>query len=349
MTAAVTQSEAHLLMLARCAVGQVPTVDVLRLLASSVTPPSTLGPTARRLLADTLGRGTVLALARQGGWREGPGGRLWERRPAPALHFSGSMVRLFQWLLRTPLGDPGAAPLALTEPLTLGESVVVTLLLDALRGTGWESVLARQAVVRSSPLVVLAHLGELSRTAPLEPLPHLEVAQLAVAIEGLRGLFKRSWVAAERAKHEVTDPAVLLRMGEAQARVLASYLDAVDVAGQRGLATFLVDAAAEWLDGVTSADDLVRGLSPEAPLRERSAARKAAGALLRALTRLREWDREHRGVRFIDDGYDEAQALVRAWECLGEQRFEQAAAIVRQLDAIPAAEAPTDPVATITA
>ena len=335
MTATVSQSEAQLLLLARSAVGLVPTVDVMRLLAGSSTPPATLGPTARRLLADTLGRGTVLALARHGGWCQCEGGRLWERHAPPPLDFTGSVVRLFQWLIRTPLGDADAAPFATKAPLTLAESIVVTLLLDQLRGTGWDMVLARQPPLRASPLVVLAHVVELSRAAPLERIPTLKALELDVAVDGLRGLLARSWVAGERAKRDVADPVVLRRIGHAQGEVLGGFLSSIDEAGRRGLAGFLVDAGVEWFRTPRSADDLVRSLSADTPLRDRSEARKAAAAFLRSLGTVREWDQQHRAIRFIDDGYETAQALVRDWERLGEPGFQQASSIVAQLDALP--------------
>ena len=343
MTAAVTQSEAQLLLLARSAVGLVPTTDVMRLLTGSVTPPAMLGPTARRLLADTLGRGTVLALARHGGWRQGLGGRAWERHGPPSLRFTGSIVRLFQWLLRTPLGDVDAAPLATRGPLTLGESIVATLLLDQLRDTGWDIVLARQAPLRAAPLVVLAHVTELARQGPLEGPLAFDVVELGVAIDGLGALLSRSWAAGERKKRDMTDAGVLRRIGEAQRAVLDGFLVAVDQAGQRDLGTFLIDAGVEWLRTARSAEELVRSLSHEASLRERSEARKAAGAFLRALGRLREWDQQHRSVRFIDDGYEMAQHLVRDWERLGERGFATAAEFATQLDALPSEPRPAPP------
>ena len=73
----------------------------------------------------------------------------------------------------------------------------------------------------------------------------------------------------------------------------------------------------------------------DAPLRERTEARRRAAAMLRSLGRLREWDQQHRSVRFIDDGYALAQRLVVDWERLGERGFTRAAHLVTELDAIP--------------
>jgi hypothetical protein len=82
-------------------------------------------------------------------------------------------------------------------------------------------------------------------------------------------------------------------------------------------------------------DDFTRSMSLDAPLRERTDARRRSAALMRALAILRAWDQEHRSVRFIDDGYDLAQRLVADWERLGERGFSKAAELVAELDAIP--------------
>jgi hypothetical protein len=116
---------------------------------------------------------------------------------------------------------------------------------------------------------------------------------------------------------------------------LDAWLDAIDAAGQRPLAGFLVDAAVEWLRIPRGGEELVRSLSSDTSLRELSLARRRAGAFLRTLRRLRTWDREHREVRFIDDGYEVAQDLVSDWERLGNAGFDAAQAQVASLDALP--------------
>ncbi len=334
MTAAVTQEEANLLTVARTAVGLIPPSDVMRLIVTSVSPPQKLGPTARRLLSDTLSRGAVLGLVRHGGWRAEPGGRLWDRYPPLPLAFTPNSVRLLQWLLRTPLGELDVQPLVIHGAFTLAEQVLVTTLLDALRGTGCEGALAKQAAVRESPLAVLAHAAELARAEPLEAVPAFDPQVLALPIEGLRSLLTRSWVAAEKGKHDIDQPATLRRMGDAQGRVLDAFLTAVEAVPTRPLASFLIDAAADWFRVPRTVDDLLRSLSTDAPLRERVDARRHAGAFLRRLERLRAWDQEHRSIRFIDDYYDVAQALVRAWERLGETGFASAAQLVAELDSL---------------
>jgi hypothetical protein len=58
-------------------------------------------------------------------------------------------------------------------------------------------------------------------------------------------------------------------------------------------------------------------LDPATPLSVRAAARPSAGALLRAVVRWTAWDQQHRGVRFIDDGYAASQLLLTRFEALG--------------------------------
>ena len=68
MTLVMTRAETNVLTLARVAVGAIPASDVMRLLVSGVSAPTKMGPTSREALSTTLSQGTVLALARQGGW-----------------------------------------------------------------------------------------------------------------------------------------------------------------------------------------------------------------------------------------------------------------------------------------
>lgn len=335
MSITVTRAEGYVLTIARVAVGVIPPMDAMRLLVTSITPPAKLGPTAREALGDTLSRGAVLSLAKQGGWlKDGPL-RLWERHSVPPLAFTGNTVRLLSWVLTTPLAESDASPLLFKGPITVAEDFLIAMLIDRLRGTGCDALLARQLSIRRLPITTLAHAALMAREVALDEIPQFEVPVLAPFIEGLRSLLARSWLAAERNKRDLTAPDMLSRMGKAQTDVLDGFFVAIDKAGRRDLATFLIDAATSWFAADRSADELTRSMSADAPLRERTDARRRAAAMLRSLGRLREWDQEHRSVRFIDDGYALAQRLVVDWERLGERGFTRAANLVIELDAIP--------------
>lgn len=335
MIATVTQAESNLLTLARAAVGVIPASDVMRLLVTSVSPPPKLGPSARRVLSDTLARGTVLSLARQGGWHRDAGKRLWERHAPPKLDFTANTVRLLQWMLRTPMAESEPGPLQLQGPLTPAEEVLVVQLFERLKGTGCEWALARQPAIRSSALMQLAHAAELGRDE-LDAVTPLDLSVHAVAVDGLSELMARSWLNAEKQKRDVIPPEQMIQIGDAQTRVLDRFFDVVNKGDQRRLATFLIDGAIEWLAKPRSpADDYVRSLGTDAPLRDRTEARRMSGAWMRSLARLRAWDQEHRAVCFIDDGYEMAQALVKDWERMGENNFNAAERLVQELDALP--------------
>lgn len=336
MTLVMTRAETNVLTLARVAVGAVPAMDAMRLLISSVSVPQKLGPTARAALSDTLARGTVLSLVRQGGWMPVADQRLWERTAkAPPLEFTSNVVRILNWLLATPLTEVEHAPLQLKGTLTIAEDAFVALLIDRLRGTGCEAALARQAALRKGPLTVLTHAGLFARDVPIDAVPKFDVVALTPWLEGFRSLFARSWLAVERTRRDLIEPSLLIRVGRAQEDVLGEYLDALNTAGRRDLATFLIDTAAQWVTAERKVDDFTRSMALDAPLRERTDARRRSAALMRALAILRTWDQEHRSVRFIDDGYELAQRLVADWERVGERGFSKAAELVAELDAIP--------------
>lgn len=342
MTLVMTRAETNVLTLARVAVGAIPAHDAMRLLVSTVAVPGKLGPTARAALSDTLSRGTVLSLVRQGGWQEVEQKRLWERISAPPLRFTSNVVRLLNWMLQSPLSELEQAPLQLQGPLTVAEDALVALMIDRLRGTGCDVALVRQPALRALPLTVLSHAGLFAREASLDQVPAFDVAALSPWVEGLRSLMARSWLSIERSRRDLTEPSVLSRLGRAQESVLGSWLDALQAAQRRELATFIIDAAVPWVTPERKVDDFVHSMTPDAPLRERTEARRRSAVLVRTLGVLRQWDQEHRAVRFIDDGYDVAQRLVADWERLGERGFSKAADLVAELDAIPTL-APAEP------
>ncbi len=325
MTATVSRAEGNLLTLARVAVGLIPPVDATRLLVMPSLAPVKLGPTARTLLSDTLSRGTALSLLRSGGWSHQP-------RETPPLHFGANTIHLFQWMLSTPLAESEVKPLTLSAPPSPAEDFLVAAFIHQLRGTGFESALTRQYEFRRWPLTVLTHAAAFAREAPLGESPAFDVPALAPWIINMRAMLASSWLSAEKAKREVRAVDQLARIGRAQSMVLTAFLDAVD--SRRELASFLIDAASQFFSRARTAEELTRSLSSDAPLRERADARRLAGATWRSLARLREWDSQHRATRFIDDGYDVAQKLIREWEVLGDKDFNAAAALVAQLDAL---------------
>ncbi len=329
----VSQPEADLLRVARAIVaGEFGEVE--RLLCTVRTPPQLLGPTARATLEDTLAKGVVLSFARLGGWRQEGGGRLWEREPLPPLHFGGATVLLLQWLLRANLLEREPPDLKLPKVL-LGDELVLVLTLKLVRGTGAEHAVARQAPFRSSVLCWLCFPGVLARVGPLDGKLMLELGHdkaYAFVLDAWQSLLARQCARLEEEKTQTVAPDELLRIGRSQEHVLEALLTAVDGIGRRELASYLVEAAAQLFASGLKGSELAARLSPTSPLRERAEARRSAGAFLRALGRVRQWDQEHRSVRFFEDGYEKAQRLVRDWERLGDAGFRQAERMLSELE-----------------
>ena len=73
-------------------------------------------------------------------------------------------------------------------------------------------------------------------------------------------------------------------------------------------------------------------LDPQAPLSERVAARRAAGALAGALGQWARWDGEHRCIGFVDDGYADAQFLLARYEALAGSAVPNARAAQAELE-----------------
>lgn len=337
----VSPTEHELLLLARAIIGlgqYAPVEDLLRLRHPHV--PKELSPGALHVLRDTLAKGGVLALARCGGWRkrrhlhggQEVSGRLWERHKAPQLSFSPLTVHTLRWLLEQPLVKHGCAPLPENTAPTLADELFLYLCCRLVAGTPCAQAVGAQLAIRRSALCWLGFPEVLGAGIPpsLGPgsfAPLLEDG--AWLLEALQVDLAARWRKQEESKRFLFEPEHLQRLGGAQENVLNAFLDAVDAAGRRDLAGFLLDAGRPLLE--QPASRWVEGLSLTAALSARSAAAKAAGAFLRALGRMAQWNKEHGAVRFFDDTYDAAQLLLSEWSSFGEAGFRRAAELEREL------------------
>jgi hypothetical protein len=291
------------------------------LLAGAGPLPREIGPTCAALLEDTL-RQLWPAL-----WRRAGGRRVWDRRTPTGFVHTAATLQLLRWLVATPLSAT-QDELVAAGPLALGDQVVVYLALDAAGDSPVRRAIARQPLVRAAPLAWLG-FAEIMVGEPPEFTTLVEDAG-AIVIESLRSELAARWRSAELGKRAVTDPAALIAIGARQDATLGGFMRACE--RQRELATFVLDAAAPLLDRGLSPAPLA--LDPEAPLGARAAARVAAGALLRAVTRWREWDEQHRAVRFIDDDYKSAQKLLGTFERIGRAGADRAAGWLADLAAL---------------
>ena len=349
----VAASESDLVGLARALIAPSPTEACAMMYRTRTLPPA-ISVTCESLLRDALAQ-VWPALWRRGGIEpsasvSGGGGavrrgRIWERRDPVGLAFSVATLRLLRWMLATPLGVPAAAVRGLFPPhadspaLTIGDQVMVYLALDAATGTPAQAAIAAQPLVRAAPLAWLG-FAELFGAAPVPVLDSLCTGAGALVVEALADELARRWQAVELSKRAIAAPEVLIALGAAQDAVLGGFMAACDRHGRRDLAGFVIDAAAPLL---------ARGIAPiparlhaTTTLASRAAARVAAGALLRGVTRWAMWDQAHRGVRFLDDDYAATQLLLARFEAIQASGAARAAAWLADLASLaPTTVAPS--------
>jgi hypothetical protein len=326
-----TVPEAQLVTVARGLFGGVRPTELQALLFESYPAPAQLSPRALRVLEDTLAKGSVLWLVKNGAWRE----RLWEQRPAVPLRFDAGAMRVLQWLLETSLVREAPSPLRLEAPGTLGCEVLLLAAMHAVVGTPAEAGVAQQSAVRASPLCRLAFPVALAQTGAPKPSPLTLMDEHDFVLEALQPWLAKTWRWTVRTLAHALAPAEVERAGRAQAAVLEQLFGWADSSGRRERCRFLLDALAPLLTDRATTADFVAGFDARLPLKDRHAARRAAGATLFALERLEQWDEQDRLVRFVDDGYEAAQERVKAVDAtFGRERFRVATRLRDELVAI---------------
>jgi hypothetical protein len=280
--------------------------------------------------------------------------------PAASLPPPPTHRRRFAPAVPRPVSDAVRAQLDAGWPaeLTIGDQVMMYLAIHGTLGTLAQVRVSRHPRLRTSPLVWLAfadHLiaphgvelpaelvtGDPAAVVAAAVPPEAQFAALctgvgAIVVEAVRPLIGARWALVERAKLNLRHPATMLAIGSAQDVVLARFLAACDRHHRRDLASFVLDAAAESLRFASGPP--AGQLDPQASLAMRARARLAAGALLRAVQTWAAWDREHRGVRFLDDDYAHSQELLRRFEAIGGAGAARAQAWLDDLAALaPAA------------
>lgn len=344
----VASSEYDILTIARGLMGQESLAALEGLLRRGRQLPPKLGPTSMGVLEDTLAKGVVLQLARRGGWRserylkdgEVSEGRVWLRHTPPALHFSVFSIQLLRWLTACPVGNSDCDPLD-AAPRTLADELLMYLTLDVTSQLRCDTGIVRQAAFRGSALCWLGFPDRLSRDElaveiTTEQFRPLLTGDGPVLVECLQGDLGNRWARMEWNKQTIRWNAAMTQLGGGQEAVAGAWLDACDAAGRRDLSRFLIRAASEVLEGHAPSQRWVQNLEQRGSMRDRSGARRAAGAFLRALRQLRRWAEESGSVRFFDDDYEAAQLYLTQWENLGDDGFHHAERIIRELEALDA-------------
>jgi hypothetical protein len=296
-------------------------LDVWSLLAGSRTMPAKIGPTCASLVADALSQVWPSLWAKDGA-RPGASvrggkvarGRGWERNPVAPLDYSQFTIALLRWLVEMPLATAGVVDKLAAKPATIGDQVVGYLALEVASETPAQLTIARASKVNLSPLAWLGFAHVIPGEPPDDPKAWdaLVTGTGAVVVETLQQELAKRWRTVELGKRTMTDPETLVVLGAAQDATLTAFMDACTRAGRRDLAGFILDAMVPLLGREVA--PFPNDLDRTKPLGLRMSARVAAGALLRGLSKWCEWDRQHRGVRFLDDDYESSQLLLTRFE-----------------------------------
>lgn len=342
-------SQADLLTIARALVSAEPEAAVDASLAIDAKV-KLLSPRAMAVLEDTLAKGTVHMLARLGGARavvRPDGGnpkptRAYDVRPVPKLAFSKYTFELLRWLTRTPLGQISVTPFD-AKPRTVGDELIAYLAMRLVAGRRFEPSLAAQPGIACS-LVWLGFARSLAR-AGSESTPSfdtlLATPEGKIVVECLADDLARRWAstAAWGAK-DLLELDVAARVGVRERATLDAFLDTAARLQRWDLATFIIEAAHQALPAGVRPDLIAQRAAPPVKsggtLRARTEARQRAGALFHVLARLGHRYEELALVRFIDDGYDVAQATLSSWSPFGRAGFSRGAAVVGELSSLDA-------------
>jgi hypothetical protein len=346
----VSRFEANLIRIVRFFLRGVPAHQALPLVTNPCAQPRCLSRDAVQLVQDTLAKGCVRLLARDGGWRparhlrgadpvHAVGGRLWERTaPAElALTFSGETMRFLLWVTAAQLPNKKHGPGLAEDKLTTGDRFVLYLAYAALRGTAVGPMFWTQPLYQRHGLCRLAYPQDFlsERPPPAPDFAPWTTGLGACIVEALQAELTRRCLDTEALKPHTTDRLRLRLLGESQERALTAFLDAVDPAGRRDLARFLLEVLAallrgrldkgRWISDTLNLDGL--------RLADRARVYRAALAVLKQADRLRAWQQGARDVGYWDEGYAASQLWKADWEVFhGDALVAQAREIVRQTE-----------------
>lgn len=345
----VSRFEADLLRILRFALGVGTAAQGRAALLRKADAPRCLSRTAVALIKDTLARGCVRLMARNGGWRRErflrsnqiADGRLWQRSPVSelGLYFSRDLLGLLIWLTAEKINDKSTRRRTFVGAEEApADGFVCYHLLDALREIAVAPGLVRRLGFGKQTLCRLAFpedFGERPQEDPPDFSPWTQGLG-ACMLETMQQPLALHWLRAENGKQGIADWQKMQALGRAQEMVLHHFLSAVETAGRLDLARFLLILLAELLpDNVTPAR-WVGGLTTAGPrLADRAATYRAALVVVRQLPRLQQWQRQAQAVGYFEENYAASQLWKSDWEhWQGDRLVRQADRLFRELGVV---------------
>lgn len=337
---ALSRFEASLLRILHGILQRAPLERVQSLVLTDMPMPPCLAREAVVLIQNTLARGLVSILARQGWRRERHlrlgqvrEGRLWERIPLEErrLEFSPFSMTLLIWLTAT-AARASDMPECDLEQLTAADRLLTVLAYQLLRNTDLGASLRKCAFVTSNALCRLIFAEDFGSEKSAPDWRPWSTGVGACIIEAFQDTLRDRWLEMERGKAHVKSPTLLREMGEGQERMLTGFLDAMNGAQRRDLTRFLLPTVQRLLADDPSCVRLVKGLNLQGlRLADRAQVYRAVLVLPRTLLRLRQWEREARTVGYFDEDYAASQLWKADWERYdGEELCRRAEEILRE-------------------
>jgi hypothetical protein len=340
---AVSRFEANLLTVLRYFLRKAPAAQAQPMIAKPLDAPPCLSRGAVELVQDTLAKGTMLLLAHARGWRRERylrdgrvvDGRLWQRSKPEELGlvFTGYSLRFLIWVTASEMpAKPKTQPPP--EKLAFGDWLLFYYAFAALRATPLAEGLAKLTPFARNALCRLAFPGDFAE-APADAMPDFAPWTSGVGaaiLEALQGELRDAWIELESVKPQRTPWRVVRGIGLAQEQVLEAFLPAIDKAGRRDLARFLLQAAGTLLGGTDNPFAWMETLPMgRERLADRAETYRAILALPRQLECLAGGETQARGVGYFDEGYTAAQLWKADWEqARGAELHRRADGIVKQ-------------------
>ncbi|MFO0937024.1 MAG: hypothetical protein U0798_10975 [Gemmataceae bacterium] len=324
----VSRFESNLLTILRFLLGQPGRGDAVRLIGEKIPRPACLSPQCIHLIKDSLKKGCVLFLVKNGGWRSErilrnaalATGRVWEHTPLDerALSFGPEVVEFLIWLTAEQPTRPLEPWKGQGGKRSAADDLFFTMMLAAVEGErDIVNALKNMPLLTQNGLARLAFPSVFSNDAPLPDFDDWFQPPRVAILASLQAWLTSHWLALERGKGQVDDWTALGQQGLREAAVLSAYLESASRAGRPDLGRFLLHAASgAFADSDRTAEFWLGGLEGNGPNRmaDRLAVRRAALAVPRAVGTLASWTQRYRSVGYFDETYAEAQLWKDEWE-----------------------------------
>ena len=342
----INRFESNLVRILHSFLGHTSVQHVLPALKRPMERPSCLSRDAVELVQQSLANGTVMLLARRGGWlqqrhlrgdqiREGS---LWQRsKPEElGLTFSAASLDFLIWLtatnieLETDFWEPPSG-----GPLTLGDQFLLHRAARALGDSQHTHPWYASDVFRDNTLIALTQPQQFA-VAEVVPQPDFDPWLTGIGgcvLEAMQDDLAESWNAVEQDKRRISNNDLMLQLGRVQEEVLNRLFDAAEKHGRRDLCRFLLQALHQVVGPRSERDHWVALLrTDELRLAQRTELYESASAFLRSASRLRHWHTRSLGVGYFDEGYAESQLYKSLWESTSaEESFGHADRVIGEL------------------